>query len=110
MELVANRSVVEHELRQALGSRRANQDNSVLLLRAAPEWRGELQFSFEDKDRQIGSRWRSARPCSPSSTRSGQPGLTTALVVLTATPARSGTPCSPRRCNRRSSRSTAGTW
>ena len=42
MELVANRSVVEHELRQALGSRRANQKNSVLLLRAAPEWRGEL--------------------------------------------------------------------
>src|SRR5580658_34948 len=53
MELVANRSVVEHELRQALGSRRANQNNSVLLLRAAPEWRGELEFSFEDKDRQI---------------------------------------------------------
>jgi PglZ domain len=53
MELVANRSVVEHELRQALGSRRANQGNSVLLLRAAPEWRGELEFSFEDKNRQI---------------------------------------------------------
>ena len=53
MELVANRSVVEHELRQALGSRRANLDNSVLLLRAAPEWRGEPEFSFEDKDRQI---------------------------------------------------------
>ena len=53
MELVANRSVVEHELRRALASRRANQKNSVLLLRAAPEWRGELEFSFEDKDRQI---------------------------------------------------------
>ena len=53
MELVANRSVVEHELRRALASRRANQKNSVLLLRAAPDWRGELEFSFEDKDRQI---------------------------------------------------------
>jgi PglZ domain len=53
MELVANRSVVEHELRRALASRRANQKNSVLLLRAAPTWRGELEFSFEDKDRQI---------------------------------------------------------
>ena len=50
MELVANRSVVEHELRRALASRRANQKNSVLLLRAAPQWRGELEFSFEDKD------------------------------------------------------------
>ena len=37
MELVANRSVVEHELRRALASRRANQKNSVLLLRAAPD-------------------------------------------------------------------------
>ena len=53
MELVANRSVVEHELRRALASRRANQKNSVLLLRAAPEWRGEPEFSFEDKDRQV---------------------------------------------------------
>jgi hypothetical protein len=53
MELVANRSVVEHELRRALASRRANQNNSVLLLRAAPVWRGELEFSFEDKDRKI---------------------------------------------------------
>ena len=53
MELVANRSVVEHEVRRALGSRRANQKNSVLLLRAVPEWRAEPEFSFEDKDRQI---------------------------------------------------------
>src|SRR5580693_5103907 len=53
MELVANRSVVEHELRRALASRRANQKNSVLLLRAAPEWRAEPEFSFEDKDRRI---------------------------------------------------------
>jgi hypothetical protein len=53
MELVANRSVVEHEVRRALTSRRANQKNSVLLLRAVPEWRAEPEFSFEDKDRRI---------------------------------------------------------
>jgi hypothetical protein len=53
MELVANRSVVEHELGRALASRRASQKNSVLLLRAAPEWRGEPEFSFEDKGRKI---------------------------------------------------------
>jgi hypothetical protein len=51
MELVANRSVVEHELRRALASRRANQRNSVLLLRAAPQWRGEPEFTFEDRDK-----------------------------------------------------------
>jgi hypothetical protein len=53
MEFVANRSVVEHELRRALASRRANQKNSVLFLRAAPTWRAEPEFSFEDKDRQV---------------------------------------------------------
>ena len=53
MELVANRSVVEHELRRALASRRSNPRNTVLLLRAAPEWRGEPEFSFEDKGRQV---------------------------------------------------------
>lgn len=44
MELVANRSVVELELRRALGSRRSNLRNKVLLLRAAPQWRGEAEF------------------------------------------------------------------
>jgi PglZ domain len=53
MELVANRSVVELELRRALASRRANPRNSVLLLRAAPQWRGEPEFSFEDKGREV---------------------------------------------------------
>jgi hypothetical protein len=53
MELVANRTVVEHELRRALASRRANQKNSVLLLRAAHIWHGDLEFSFEDKDRKV---------------------------------------------------------
>lgn len=53
MELVANRSVVELELRHALTSRRTNPRNSVLLLRAAPEWRGELEFTFEDKGKQV---------------------------------------------------------
>ena len=41
MEPVANTSVVEGELRRALDSSRTVQGNSVLLLRAAPEWRGD---------------------------------------------------------------------
>ena len=40
MELVANRSVVELELRRALASRRSNPKNTVLLLRATPQWHG----------------------------------------------------------------------
>jgi hypothetical protein len=48
MELVANRSVVELELRRALDSRRSNLRNTVLFLRAAPEWRGDnTEFSFD---------------------------------------------------------------
>ena len=53
MELVANRSVVELELRRALGSRRSNLRNKVLLLRAAPQWRGEAEFSVEVNGTQI---------------------------------------------------------
>jgi hypothetical protein len=53
VELVANRSVVELELRHALASRRTNLRNSVLLLRAAPQWRGEPEFTFEDKGKQV---------------------------------------------------------
>jgi len=53
MELVANRSVVELELRRALGSRRSNLRNKVLLLRAAPQWRGEAQFPVEVNGAQI---------------------------------------------------------
>ena len=53
MELVANRTVVEHELRRALVSRGANPKNTVLLLRAAPAWHGEPEVSFEDKGRQV---------------------------------------------------------
>jgi hypothetical protein len=47
MELIANRSVVELELRRALGSRRSNPRNKVLLLRAAPQWRGEAEFPVD---------------------------------------------------------------
>ena len=53
MELVANRSVVELELRRALGSRRANLRNKVLLLRAAPQWRGESEFPVEVNGNQV---------------------------------------------------------
>lgn len=52
MELVANRPVVELELRRALASRRGNPKNSVLLLRAAPQWHGEQEFTVDDKGRQ----------------------------------------------------------
>jgi hypothetical protein len=53
MELVANRSVIELELRRALASHRRNPKNSVLLLHAAPQWHGEPDFSVEDQGRQI---------------------------------------------------------
>jgi PglZ domain len=48
MELIANRSVVEHELKRARGSHRSNLRNRVLLLRAAPEWRSDTDFTFDD--------------------------------------------------------------
>jgi hypothetical protein len=53
MELVANRSVVELELNRALGSSRSNRRNTVLLLRAAPEWRGDTEFSVTAGGRQV---------------------------------------------------------
>lgn len=54
MELVANRVVVESEFRRALDSRRSNPHNTVLLLRAAPEWRGDTEFTVTTADgRQI---------------------------------------------------------
>jgi hypothetical protein len=53
MELVANRSVVELELKRALASQRSNRRNTVLLLRAAPEWRGDTEFTFEASGRQV---------------------------------------------------------
>jgi hypothetical protein len=53
MQLVANRSVVELELRRALASGRTNAQNRVLLLRAAPQWHGAPEFTVEDKGRQI---------------------------------------------------------
>jgi hypothetical protein len=53
MELVANRSVVEHELRRARGSHRSNPRNRVLLLRAAPQWRGDAEFTVDDNGKHI---------------------------------------------------------
>jgi PglZ domain len=47
MEPVANSSVVEGELRRALNSSRSVPGNSVLLLRAAPEWRGDTTFTMD---------------------------------------------------------------
>jgi hypothetical protein len=44
---VANRIVVQGELKHALSSRRRNRHSSVLLLRAAPEWRGDPDFEAE---------------------------------------------------------------
>jgi hypothetical protein len=49
---VANRSVVEGELRRAL-RRRPGSRNSVLLLRAAAQWRGDTKFRADADDRQI---------------------------------------------------------
>jgi hypothetical protein len=53
MELVANRSVVELELRRALASRRSNLRNKVLLLRAAPQWRGDAEFPVDVNGAQV---------------------------------------------------------
>lgn len=53
MELLANRSVVELELRRALASRRSNLRNRVLLLRAAPEWRGAAEFPVDINGTQV---------------------------------------------------------
>jgi hypothetical protein len=53
MELIANRSVVELELKRALASQRSNRRNTVLLLRAAPEWRGDTEFTFEASGKQV---------------------------------------------------------
>jgi hypothetical protein len=47
MELIANKSVIELELKRALGSGRAIRHNKVLLLRAAAEWNGDTQFSVD---------------------------------------------------------------
>jgi hypothetical protein len=49
---VANRSVVEGELRRAL-RRRPGSGNSALLLRAAPQWRGDSEFRADVGDRQV---------------------------------------------------------
>jgi PglZ domain len=49
---VANRAVVEGELKRAL-HRRPGSVNSLLLLRAAPQWRGEVEFSVEDRGQQL---------------------------------------------------------
>jgi hypothetical protein len=53
MEFVANRPVVELELRRALASRHSNPRNTVLLLRAAAQWHGEPDFTFEEKGREL---------------------------------------------------------
>jgi len=47
MELVASKPIVEGEVRRALASRSANRDNSVLLLRAAAQWRDDDSFSVD---------------------------------------------------------------
>lgn len=47
---VANRAVVHGALRRALRSRNRNPDSSVLLLRAAPEWREERVFTADLPD------------------------------------------------------------
>jgi hypothetical protein len=50
---VANRSVVDGELRRALRSHRSNLRNTVLLLRAAPQWRGDPKFSVDVNGRLV---------------------------------------------------------
>jgi hypothetical protein len=47
MELVASKPIVEGEIRRALASKRANRGNSVLLLRAAAQWREDDSFSVD---------------------------------------------------------------
>ena len=44
---VANRSVVQGELRRALRSEHRNSGSSVLLLRAAPDWRDDTDFDAD---------------------------------------------------------------
>jgi hypothetical protein len=44
---VANRAVVQGELRRALNSGQRNPAGTVLLLRAAPEWRDDERFDVE---------------------------------------------------------------
>ena len=51
--MIATRSVVEAELGRALRSGHSNKRNSVLLLRAAPEWRGDREFSVIVEDGQV---------------------------------------------------------
>jgi len=50
---VANRSVVEGELKRALKSGRRNPRNTVLLLRAAPQWRDDAEFGVEVNGSQV---------------------------------------------------------
>jgi hypothetical protein len=45
---LATRAVVQGELLRALHHRRRNEAGTVLLLRAAPEWRDAAQFEIED--------------------------------------------------------------
>lgn len=53
MDLVANRTVVEQEVKRARRSRRGNQRNTVLLLRAAAQWHGPLEFTADDGGEEI---------------------------------------------------------
>src|SRR5260370_28953675 len=53
MELVANRPVVEGEVRRALTSQRGNKRNTVLLLRADPQWRDDPEFTMEVDGRPV---------------------------------------------------------
>src|SRR5579863_1353065 len=50
---VANRPVVQGELKRALASRHRNPGSSVLLLRAAPEWRGDSEFEIDVEGSQL---------------------------------------------------------
>jgi hypothetical protein len=53
MELVANRPVVEGEVRRALTSQRGSKRNTVLLLRADPQWRDDPEFTMEADGRSV---------------------------------------------------------
>ena len=113
MEPVANTSVVEGELRRALGSSRTVQGNSVLLLRAAPEWHGETTVQHRGRGGQVPVIGGAVPDRARRPRRARQPAETTAATwwcSRPARPARSGTPCWLGRCSRRSSRSTGGTW
>jgi hypothetical protein len=50
---VANRPVVQGELKRALASRHRNPGSSVLLLRAAPQWRGDTEFAIDVEGSQL---------------------------------------------------------